>query len=401
MKVLIILQDLRVSGTSEGIVSRSFIGKLAQLYPNAQIEVHYFMCYPHAYDKEFLQVARITEHKIQSKPSFGLKVTNAIYRRVFTKSLYQSFVIKQYRKPISNINHDQYDLVFVRSSGLEYETILALRGLPILGKAIINFHDPYPLFFDTSGTNVLTKKYLYDFKSMYEIVQDAYRCMTPSHLLSKDLQLIYGNQKKFYALPHQYAEGVFNLSDRTQVRKKQKPISISYHGGLQFGRNVDILIDAYVDIIKKNAHILEQSELVLRLKSSENKRLQEKYRAFDTIHILDGLDFSNSANEQSKEADIVLLIESALDYSNILLGKAPFVAALAKPILALLPTVCELRSIVKDDRFIATSKDQNEIKTKLEILILNLLNKDEVVSPSADYFSDENFKLMLDKVLTC
>ena len=189
------------------------------------------------------------------------------------------------------------------------------------------------------------------------------------------------------------------MANDTLVRKKQKPISISYHGGLQFGRNVDILIDAYIDILKKNIQILEQSELVLRLKSSENKRLQEKYRAFDTIHILDGLDFSNSANEQRKEANIVLLIESVSDYSNILLGKAPFVAALDNPVLALLPALCELRSIIKDDRFIATSNDQNEIKIKLEILIVNLLDKLEVVSPFEDYFSDDNFKKRMEEIL--
>jgi hypothetical protein len=36
--------------------------------------------------------------------------------------------------------------------------------------------------------------------------------------------------------------------------------------------------------------MLEQSEMVLRLKSSENERLREKY-AFDTVHILDGWTF--------------------------------------------------------------------------------------------------------------
>jgi hypothetical protein len=65
------------------------------------------------------------------------------------------------------------------------------------------------------------------------------------NLLSKDLQLIYGSQK-FYTLPHQYDKSVFDLSTTSQVRKA-KSISISYHGGLQFGRNIDILIDAYVD----------------------------------------------------------------------------------------------------------------------------------------------------------
>jgi hypothetical protein len=55
----------------------------------------------------------------------------------------------------------------VRSSGLEYETVLALKGLPILGKAIINFHDPDLLFFfDTSVPMCLQKKHLLEFKEM-------------------------------------------------------------------------------------------------------------------------------------------------------------------------------------------------------------------------------------------
>jgi hypothetical protein len=60
----------------------------------------------------------------------------------------------------------------VRSSGLEYETVLKLKGLPILGKAIINFHDPYPLFFLTRVVLMcLQKKHLLEFKEMYEIVK--------------------------------------------------------------------------------------------------------------------------------------------------------------------------------------------------------------------------------------
>lgn len=401
MKILIILQDLRVSGTSEGIVSRSFISKLARLYPSAVVDLHYFMSYPHEYNKELLGVNSITEYMVKRKPSFLLKITNAIYRRFFVKSLYRFFLINQYRKPIGKINYKDYDLVFVRSSGLEYETILGLQGLPILSKAIINFHDPYPFFFDTSGSGILTKRYLQDYKEMYEIVQKSYRCITPSHLLSKDLQLIYGSKKKFYTVPHQYDERVFDLSNGIQVRKKQKPVSISYHGGLQFGRNIDILIDAYVDLIKKDANILEQSELVLRLKSSENKRLREKYKAFDTIHILDGLDFSNSANEQGNDADIVVLLESALEYSNILLGKAPFVASLSKPVLGLLPKVCELRTIIKDDKYMAISTDQNDIEMKLMRLIVNTLTKKEVTAPFGDYFSDENFKREIDNIIKC
>jgi hypothetical protein len=45
---------------------------------------------------------------------------------------------------------------FVRSAGLEYETILGLKGLPC--QAIINFHDPYPLFLIPQELALLQKK---------------------------------------------------------------------------------------------------------------------------------------------------------------------------------------------------------------------------------------------------
>jgi hypothetical protein len=400
MNFLVIAQDLRVSGTSEGIVSRSFIGKLNKAYPDAVIDLHYFMPYSHEYNKELLPVNSITEYVVNRKPSLGLKIINAIYRRVFIKSLYKTFVINQYRKPISKIKYENYDSIFVRSSGLEYETILGLKNLPVLSRSIINFHDPYPFFFDTSCTNPLTKKHLIDFYEMYGIVKKAFACLAPSNLLSKDLQFVYGSQKKFYTLPHQYDNSVFDLTEASQIRKKQKPISISYHGGLHYGRNIDILIDAYVDLIQTDSELLEQTELVLRLKSSENIRLKEKYKAFDTIHIFDGLDFSNSANEQIHETDIVILLESTFEYSNILLGKAPFVASLEKPILALLPEVCELRSIIKNKNYIAKSNDKEDIKKKLEALIMNRMNSLEAVYPFGDYFSDENFEKRLSVILT-
>ncbi|WP_367773699.1 hypothetical protein AB3G33_07135 [Flavobacterium sp. WC2421] len=399
MNFLVIAQDLRVSGTSEGIVSRSFIGKLKKAYPDAAIDLHYFMSYSHEYNQELLPVNSISEYLINRKPSLVLKISNAIYRRVFIKSLYKSFVINQYKKYISKIKYEDYDLIFVRSSGLEYETILGLKNLPILSKSIINFHDPYPFFFDTSCPKPLTKKHLIDFYEMYGIVIKTFACLTPSKLLSKDLQLIYGNQKKFYTVPHQYDNSVFDLTDMSHVRKKQKPISISYHGGLHYGRNIDILIDAYVDLISANSDLFEQTELVLRLKSSDNKRIKEKYKNFDSVHVLDGLDFSNSANEQIYEADIVVLLESTFDYSNILLGKAPFVASLEKPVLALLPDFCELRNIIKNENYIAKSYDKEDVTSKLEALIVKALDTNETVFPFGDYFKDDFFKNKLKEVL--
>ena len=399
MKFLVIVQDVRISGTSEGIVSRSFIVRLRKLYPEAIIDLHYFKGYVHDYDRELLGVNSVSEHIISRKPPLYIKLLNAIYRRLFTKSIYKTYYLNQYKKVIADIPYENYNEIFIRSSGLEYETVLAVKDLPILRNAIINFHDPYPFFFDTSSIKELTKRELLDFQEMYEVVQSSKACITPSSLLSKDLQVIYGNQKKFYTLSHQYDRTAFNLSDISLIRKKEKNISISYHGGLQFGRNIDILLDAFVDLCIENQYFSNNVEIVCRLKSSENERLALKYKQYNNIHILDGLDFSNSANEQMHQADIIILLESYLDYSNILLGKAPFVASLNKPVLALLPLESELRKIIKNEKYIATSNNVAEIKQKLLNLIVGCHSNEVFMNPFSDYFSDANFKKQLDEIL--
>lgn len=398
MKFLVIVQDLRISGTSEGIVSRSFIGKLRECFQDATIDVHYLKNNATDHQTNILPVNLISEYVINRKIPFIIKWINKIYWRVFHQSLKEKHVRQKYRKVIRNIAYESYDYVFIRSSGLEYESIMACKDLPILKKAIINFHDPYPIFYDTSSIQNLTKLDVFNYRLMWQIVQQVKACVTPSQLLSKDLQFLYGSNKKFYTLPHQYCSMAFDLSDASLVRKKQKNISISYHGGLQFGRNLDILLDAFVELTEEDKYIKDNVELVFRLKSDENKRLIEKYKTIDTIFILDGLTFSNSANEQMYEADIVILLESFLNYSNILLGKAPFVASLNKPVLALLPEICELRNIIKNEKYIARSNDKNDIKNKLREIIHNF-KKDEIIDVFGQYFSDENFKEMLGNLI--
>jgi len=398
MKFLIIVQDLRISGTSEGIVSRSFIGKLRECFQEAIIDVHYLKNNSVDQQTAILPVNSINEYLINREIPFILKWINKIYWRLFHVSLKEKHIQKKYKNIIKNIVFESYDVVFIRSSGLEYESILACKDLPIIKSAIINFHDPYPIFYDTSSNIKLTKLELFNYYTMLQTVQQARACITPSQLLSKDLRFLYGSAKKFHTLPHQYCSNVFNLSDVSKVRIKQKNISISYHGGMQFGRNLDILLDAFAELIEEDNYIKENVELVFRIKSAESNRLIEKYKTIDNIFILDSLSFSNSANEQMYETDIVILLESYLNYSNILLGKAPFVASLKKPVLALLPVICELRNIIKNDKYIARSNDGNDIKNKLRELIHNF-EKEKIIDVFGDYFSNEKFKEMLDELI--
>lgn len=398
MKFLVIEQDLKVSGTSQGIISRSFLAKLRISYPESCIDVVYLKHHPSDDQLDLLPVDSIETHILNLKIPFFTKWLNKVYWRLFHVSLKEQHIHKVYGSYIAKIDYQKYDHIFIRSAGLDCETILGSKDLPILGKAIINFNEPYPMFWCAGTITSLSNLELFKVKKMQKVVEQAKACMG-THFLAQDMQFLYGSRKQFYTLPHQYVENVFDLNDKSQVIQKLKKVTITYHGAIQFGRNIDILLDCYKELIENNIGYKENTEFILRLKSAEIYRLRKKYVNIENIRLLEGVNFSNAAYEQKYLSDINILLENGPIYCSILLGKAPLLAFIEKPIFSLSPTRSEMRNIIKDQRFIANYNDKEEIKNKLENLIVGILNDEKFVNPFGDYFSDENFKEKLDEVL--
>lgn len=399
MKFLVIVQDLRISGTSEGVVSRSFLGNLRKTYPNSKIDVTYFNHNNNDDKLYLLPVNYIQEIKIDLKiPTYILWI-NKIYWRLFHKSLKDKYIFNKYKKSLKELKHDNYDHIFIRSSGQNYETIMGAKDLPILRKAIINFHDPYPVLWDTGSSCKLVKLEIYKLMDMWEVVNQAKKCISPGTLLSNDMEHLYGTQKEFYLLPHQYDENVFDFTDTKEIRKKNKKIQISYHGAIQFTRNINVFLDAAIELMNYNPDYKNNVEIVLRIKGDQTKQIINKYSKISNIIILDCLDFANSAMEQSTQSDIVIILENCSAQSNILVGKAPFIASLNKPILVISPLRSEMRKIVFDNKYIATYNDREEMKQKLEDLIIDRMNCNKLVYPFGNYFGLDNFKVLFEKLL--
>lgn len=399
MKFLVIVQDLRISGTSEGVVSRSFLAKLRMAYPESVIEVVYFKTYQRDDTIDLLPVNQIQEYLINIKIPFHILWINKIYWRIFHRTLKSKYILKKYTKIIEKIKYENYDHIFIRSSGQEYETILSTQNLPILKKAIINFHDPYPVLWDTGSVQKLSKLEIYKLIDMWQVVHQAKKCISPAKLLSEDMEHLYGSQKKFETLAHQFDKSVFDFTNLNQIRIKNKQLQISYHGAIQFTRNIDVLLDSFVDLINTNSFYKENVEIVLRIKGNQTQRIIDKYALINNIIILDCLDFVNSSYEQTTQSDILIILENCSTHSNILVGKAPFLASLNKPVIAISPLRSEMRLIIKENQFIATYDNYDEVKQKLENLILKSINIKDAVYPFGDYFSDENFKEKLKCIL--
>ncbi|WP_054852823.1 hypothetical protein [Olleya sp. ITB9] len=399
MKFLIIAQDLRYSGTSEGIVSRSFIANLRAIYPKAIIDVFYIKSHDTHDCNDLLGIDSITEYTIPRKIPFLTKWINKIYWRLFNESLRERYIQNLYKRKIKTIDYKSYNHVFIRSSGLEYETLLACKDLPILKQAIINFHDPYPTFWDTGSNKNLSNLELFRLKRMKQVVDNAKVCVSPSTYLSRDLTVLYGSNKVFKTLPHQFNKSVFNFGRAKQVREKQKQCSITYHGTLQLGRDMDIVLDAYIDCLNKDASIKANTEFVLRLKSNQYGRLKTKYKTISNIVILEANDFSSSYVEQNKESDILIILENNSNYSNILPGKIPVADAAGCQILNICPKESETRHITINETCIATSTNKSEIATQLEALIKLQLDHAPAILAYGDYFSVDQFKSSIQDIL--
>lgn len=399
MKFLIVEQDLRVSGTSQGIISRSFLAKLRKAYPDSMIDVHYIKSEDSTDKLDLLPVNEMVEYKVNVAVPIVIKYLSKLYWRIFNVSLAEEWLIKQYTEIISQIDYSSYNHIFIRSAGIAHETILATLNLPILNRAIVNFHDPYPVSWYVGTKLKPSRLDFFRLAKMMRVVEQANVCTSTADYMSHDLQHLYGSKKSFLTLPHQFDPTVFDLTESSKVRKKEKRVSISYHGALMFGRNIENLIKAYNDLLDSDETYVANTELILRVKGNEVAKFKDIYKDAPNIHFLNTIDFSNSSNEQIYESDIVIILENGPHYCNILVGKAPFLASSNKAVLCLSPKKSELRNIISDERCIANMEDKNEIKIRLKALIDNELNIGSTIKPFGDYFSQANFKSQLDEIL--
>lgn len=396
VKFLIIEQDLRVSGTSQGIIERSFLSKLRKGYPEAIIDVLYLYTHTHDDNLEILPVNAIIRKKISTKIPLYVKWMNRVSRRLFNYLLAENYIHKQFAKEIRKVDYTLYDHIMVRSAGLDHETILAMHDLPILKHSIVNFHDPYPYPWYKGLSSKMDSNQLKRLNKIIQIASEAKTCCTSAYYMSKDLQYLYASDKYFYTLPHQFTFDGFDFSDTSRVRKKNKKIQISYHGALMFGRNVFTVVEAFKQLMDAYEWIKQDVEFVLRVKGDGLEKLKEVVKNCENIVVLDTLNFSNSSNEQIYESDINIILENGPYYSNILGGKVPFLFALDKKVFISSPERSELRRYLGNYPFLCDMNDLEDTKSKLyEVLTSENLSN----SVGKELFSDENFKNAMEMVL--
>ena len=182
--------------------------------------------------------------------------------------------------------------------------------------------------------------------------------MTPSQTLSEDMQYLYSSKKKFHTLPHQYDPAVFDTFPIERKSKRKKRVVISYQGAVQLGRNLNILLDAYLALLEKERSYRENTEFLLRITGPYREEIIQKYQHHPNLVFLEQIPFAESVQEMKNETDILIILENCGEHSNILPGKVPVIASLNKPFLCLSPKKSEMRRLLYEPAFVATCDDR-------------------------------------------
>ncbi|MDA9127597.1 hypothetical protein N9J65_01930 [Flavobacteriaceae bacterium] len=400
-RILVITEDLRISGTSEGIVSRSFIARLRNFFPDGIIHIIYIKCFESNDRLDLLPIDNCEEFEINLKPSVFIKWCNRLTRFFLSFSVYEKNLIEQIRKIYKNIKPQNYHHIFFRSTGLEFRSIIALENSKLLPHSIINFHDPFPKAWYRKSDYGFRKSDEKTLRSIIKIVERAKACITPSQVLSQNLAFLYQSNRTFHTIPHQFVPEVFNLPLPNILFSKKRPdkITLSYHGAHMFGRNIDFMLECFDELCAENYEINNTAIMRIRVKGQENSKLRKKYAHNNNIFILDSVDFFTSFSEQMTESDINILMENGPFYSNVLLGKTPIIDYFKKPILIFSPDSSEFRAICGNYTFLCSMNNKVEIKQTINSIVMAVKSGDEISSPFYDLFTQDYFNRSLSKVL--
>lgn len=394
-RFLIIEEDLRLSGTSQGIISRSFIGYLNKCRVADVIDVIYI--HRHRIEEglfDLLPINNISCHFIKTAPNLLVRFINKVLRLIGYHLFYDDFIEKKIRVLYNKVEVTNYDYILVRSTGYDCLSIRGLKNSHIIDKAIIFFNEPYPVAFSAGRNKSIQNLDLFRLKRMQEIVRYSGACVSTKYL-GQDLQFLFGSSKKFFELPHVFDHSVFPFD--IESNQDSDNITIGYHGSTNSGRDITVILDAFVDLLGSDDLFDLPIEFILRIKSENMAVLVERYKKVSQIKFLPLVNSVEALTEQINKVNINIMIENGPLYSSSLLGKAPILAYANKPFLCVSPLRSELREIIKNEFFIA-GFDKNEIIEKLKHLIIQY---DKLNPPLSfkDYFDLPSFQKHMNSIL--
>lgn len=363
-----VVESLRVNGTSSGIVSSTFIKlmvesgyKITVLTENNSTGAINWL--PESVVVKKFEITTIQKSLLDSIPKFR---AIPAYLTGFSKTFRNN--INCYKEAIEKeLQTKKFNSIYALGSGSSFAPHFALAEMNLSIPFFVNIHDPFPMHLypepyrkpKTWINSILEKK--------FKVVLDKAKGISfPSQLLMEDMAKTFPSiNKKGFVIPH---IGTFldNLpTDNLPLIVVLDPTKINIlHAGTLLGpRNPKFLLQAIEELNQENAEFLKKMTFTfIGGVSNELINIVDKAKLENVKFITARMSYQKSL-DLIKQADASLVIEAISNFSPFLPGKVADIVYAEKPIIALSPKKSEvIRLLGVDYAYQSELQDVKNIK---------------------------------------
>jgi glycosyltransferase involved in cell wall biosynthesis len=407
MKILLVVEDLRINTTSAGICNSNIIASLLKFNHNINCVYDYAESNSFPWLKNSLiKFTKINEPKITLLEKLVLKFPkiNSIYAYTTGFNATQSQKINTWKKSIEqNLTNNSYDFILLLGAGNSMLNYFAMSNIKTKIPYVVNYHDPYPgnqypKPYQEKNSWVLKLKA----KQSNRVINNAFKVSFPSQRLYEwMLQYHHNLKKKSIILPHPNGE-LQNLPSKPEddtINLDTKKFNIIHAGSLLGHRNPVYLINAFKRFIESDIEKKEMTMLSIVGKIAKNNELLKISQLTDKIKVISERISYKKSKLLFEQANVLLIIESKAEDSPFMPGKLTDYIAANKTIMALTPQKSEVSRILGYNYpFISDIDNEDKIvsifNSLWELWKNDKLNDNQNIA-LIDYVSASNFNSQL------
>ena len=407
--ILVVVESMRINGTSSGIVSATFIQLLHQAGYSVKVITPNDFDYP---------VTWLPKDVICRKFDFPVSKKNFLesipklralpaYLTGFSMSIRK--LIEHYKKEIQlELDANNFDLIYALGTGSSFAPHFALAEMKLNIPYFLNIHDPFPMHIYPEPYR--KKKNLINSKledKFNKTLNKATAISFPSKLLMEDMATTFQViSKKGFVVPHIGVElsNLPNENKDSSVALTPSKINIVHAGTLLGPRNPKFLLQAIVELNKENPKEKEQEAFHFFGKVNQALENVVNDAIIYNVHFHANRFSYKKSLEIIAQAQGLLVIEAISSFSPFLPGKIADIVYAEKPIISLSPKISEVRRILGNAYPYQTELD-DVVKIKNVLLQFIADFKNNTIDSAAiikikEYVSvASNIKILKEKLL--
>lgn len=378
MKILVLIESLKIDNHSAAIVGTNYINALVKtgnrvhvLYPD---EVIKGMPNP---EPKWLHGCTTERFKILKKGALeslfsSIPKGKALPLLFHGNNAERLRWVRSWKAAIENVlERDDYDLIVALGVGAVFAPHFAMSKVKTQIPWMAYIHDPFP-FHHYPDPYRVKKKFSHELQYIYfdRVLRKATWVGFPSLRLKEWMQRYHPSiAEKSIVSPHVEFDKRSVVDEKNEILNLERSHFNLLHAGSLLGhRDPSYLIESFRAFIGNDPEKKEKAHLYI-LGSISDKFASITSRTDPNIHLYNMRLKYNESLTLLRQADVLVLIETIAEESPFMPGKLADYIASDRPILALTPSSSETaRLLGREYPYVAEVNDTEAIEKKIERL---------------------------------